>query len=196
MAGLLGALVFLFFLIFLDAGILISVLCGSGGLVAGYFLFRTNKPMKVELGGPEAAELQEALKEGEAKLAALRAGAKGIKNAAVGAKVEGIAVMVKRVLDQIRKDPHNLRNARQFLGYYLDATGKIVARYAELSAQGLQDSDLQASLRRVEGMLDTIRAAFEKQLARLLSDDVLDLDTELGLLEKTIKMEGLGEDPK
>jgi 5-bromo-4-chloroindolyl phosphate hydrolysis protein len=196
LAGLCGALVFLLFLIVVDAGIVLSVACGAGGFVAGLFLFRRRRPVEVQVGSPDEDELREAVKEGQAKLAELRAGARSIQDPAVGAKVEAIAAVVARVLDQIRQDPRTLKNARQFLNYYLEATIKIVARYATLSSQHLRDADIQASLRRVEGMLETIRAAFEKQLALLLSNDVMDLDTELGLLEKTIKMEGLTEDIK
>jgi len=40
-------------------------------------------------------------------------------------------------------------------------------------------------------MLDSIHAVFEKQLAGLMQDDILDLDTELTLLQNTLKMEGM-----
>ena len=193
LAGLLGAVVFAVFYFVLDLGLLLSALCGVGGLVAGFFLFPAAKT--IDLGsGIKPEELRDALAGGERSLAALRKAAKVIGDRSAATKVAEIAKLVERILDDIRKDPKDLRNARQFLGYYLDATIKIVDRYVEISAQGLSDASVQASLRKVEGMLETIRAAFEKQLARLLSDDVLDLDTELGLLEKTIRMEGLGDD--
>jgi hypothetical protein len=196
LAGLCGAALFLVFLLLVDAGILVSAACGLGGFVAGLLLFGRRPPARVEFGGPGEEELGEAVKEGEAKLAELRSSGRSIGSPAIGAKVEAIASVVARVLAQIKKDPRTLRNARRFLDYYLDATIKIVARYATLSAENLHDAEIQASLQRAEGMLETIRAAFEKQLALLLSNDVLDLDTELGLLEKTIKMEGLAEGPK
>ena len=194
LAGVLAAVVFAVFFFFLSPGsLVISAICGFVGLVAGFLLFPA--PKRLDLGsGVKPEELREALAGGDRSLAALRKAAKAITDKAAGAKVAEIAKLVERILDDIRKDPKDLRNARQFLGYYLDATIKIVERYVELSAQGLKDRSVQASLRKVEGMLETIRAAFEKQLAMLLSDDVLDLDTEIGLLEKTIRMEGLGED--
>lgn len=193
LAGLLGAVAFAVFFLFLDAGLLVSALCGIGGLIAGLLLFPAAKT--IDLGsGVGTDELRDALAGGERSLAALRKAAKVISDPKAAAKVAEIAKLVERILDDIRKDPKDLKNARQFLSYYLDATIKIVDRYVEISAQGLSDASVQTSLRKVEGMLETIRAAFEKQLARLLSDDVLDLDTELGLLEKTIRMEGLGDD--
>ena len=47
------------------------------------------------------------------------------------------------------------------------------------------------SLAKAERMLDDIQRAFEKQLSALLWDDVLDLDTELSVLEENIELENL-----
>ena len=78
----------------------------------------------------------------------------------------------------------------------MDSTLKIVDKYIDLSARGIKSADLVQSLAKVEELLDTIYHAFEKQLEILVKDDVMDLDTELKLLESTIKMEGLGQDYK
>ncbi|HTX72848.1 MAG TPA: 5-bromo-4-chloroindolyl phosphate hydrolysis family protein [Rectinemataceae bacterium] len=195
-AGVVGALLFLLFYLVLDSGLLLSLACAAGGVLAGLLLFGSGRRLSVKLDGVDEGDLREAISAGESKLAELKTAARSIHDKTVAAKVEAIASVVARVLGQIRREPKNLRNARQFLGYYLDATIKIVGRYVYLSSQNLKDGEIQTSLRRVEDMLETIRSAFEKQLARLMADDVLDLDTELGLLESTIKMEGLGDGPK
>jgi len=192
--GALGALLFLLFFVIVDAGLLVSLACAMGGFVAGIFLGRQGRDVELGLQGQAAEDFRAAIRQAESGLAELRARERSIPDKTVAAKVEAIAGIVDRAIAQIRQDPKLLKNARQFLGYYLEATTKIVARYSELSAQGLRDAELQASLRRVEGMLDTIREAFEKQFAKLLSNDLLDLDTELSLLEQTIRMEGLGTD--
>jgi hypothetical protein len=40
-------------------------------------------------------------------------------------------------------------------------------------------------------MLNSIATAYEKLLARLLADDIMDLDVEIETLEKTFKAENL-----
>ncbi|HUX41457.1 MAG TPA: 5-bromo-4-chloroindolyl phosphate hydrolysis family protein [Rectinemataceae bacterium] len=192
--GVLGALLFLLFFVFIDAGLVVSLACALGGVVAGIFLGRQGRDLELGLEGQAAEDFKASIRQAESGLAELRSQARSIPDKIIAAKVEAIAGIVDRAIAQIKQDPKLLKNARQFLGYYLEATTKIVARYSELTAQGLRDAELQASLRRVEGMLDTIREAFEKQFAKLLSNDLLDLDTELSLLEQTIKMEGLGAD--
>ena len=46
------------------------------------------------------------------------------------------------------------------------------------------------SFQKTENLLDTIEVAYQKQLEKLFEDDVMDLDTELKVLAKTIKSEG------
>ena len=67
--------------------------------------------------------------------------------------------------------------------------------FSELAAKNVNDVAIQTALAKVETMLGTIRDAFEKQLAKLLSGEVMDLDVELNLLQQTINMEGLGKTP-
>jgi len=68
-----------------------------------------------------------------------------------------------------------------------------VDRYVSLSSKNVSSEEMQALLTRAEDSLDTIKSAYDKQLEQLLENDVMDLDTELEVLERTIRMEGLGE---
>lgn len=138
-------------------------------------------------------EFQNALAEGARKLTTLKRAAERITDQRVRGKAYAVCDSVARILSDIREDPKDLRPARKFLGYYLDATIKVVDRYVTLSAKTVQTDEITALLRRVEESLDTIKAAYDKQLAQLLENDVIDLDTELDVLERTIRMEGLGE---
>lgn len=111
----------------------------------------------------------------------------------VPAKIAALCRTVDKILAEIRRDSDDLKRARQFLSYYLDSTITILEKYEKLIANPVRDEKIGASIERVEAMLDTIGKAFEKQLANLLSNDVMDLDAELALLENTINMEGLGD---
>lgn len=145
--------------------------------------------------GIDKDEFERALREGSRKLAALGSAVGKIPDQRVRAKGQAICDLAARIISTIRQDPKDLKPARQFLNYYLDATVKVVEQYVNLHRRGTESSEVGATLERVESSLDTIRAAYQKQLDQLLENDVLDLDTELKVLEQTIKMEGLGEKP-
>jgi len=107
----------------------------------------------------------------------------------VASKVVEICKTGSEIFDYLGKNPGDISKARQFINYYLDATEKIVNQYVELSARKDKTKDIEDSLKRVETMLDSIKETYTKQLHNLLEDDLLDLNTEITVLEKTMKFE-------
>jgi len=208
LSSIMGALVF-GACSFFSLGLIPSLGISFGVYVLALFLFKPrsdvpyishavknqpNRSVLLAQAGLTESDIIEAIKDGRTKLNEMRLLANRIVNPLVQYKVKQIGDVTEKILDDIKQDPKDLRQARQFLNYYLDATIKILDRYTELSSKRLANPEVQASLKRVEGLLDTIRLAFEKQHAILLQDDVMDLDTELKLLQNTITYEGLGKD--
>jgi 5-bromo-4-chloroindolyl phosphate hydrolysis protein len=143
--------------------------------------------------GISREEFDDALREGSRKLVLLRKAAARVSDSHVRGKAHGVCDAAARILSEIRQDPADLRKARNFLDYYLEATINVVERYVSLSARGVKTPEMQSALQRAEASLDTIRSAYDKQLVQLLENDVMDLDVELRVLERTIEMEGLGD---
>jgi 5-bromo-4-chloroindolyl phosphate hydrolysis protein len=190
LAGVLGAAVFAVFYLLVDVGLAVALVLSIGAFVGGFFLFVRKSPEVVD----RETDLRLSLEAGEKRHAEMKALARRIRKPSVLARIKEIDVAVEKILGVIRKDPSKLRPARQFLDYYLDATIKILTKYVDISSQDLKDATIQASLARVEGMLGTIKDAFDAQLAKLLTDDVMDLDAALETLKQTIEMEGLGKE--
>lgn len=165
------------------------------GAVGGGGKRASRPPLNVDLSGLSITqeEFESALREGSKKLATLKRAAERISDRGVRGKAYAVCDAVARILSDIRDDPKDLKPARKFLGYYLDATIKVVDRYAALATKSVSSDELSESLERAEASLDTIKNAYDKQLAQLLENDVMDLDTELRVLEQTIRMEGLGD---
>ncbi len=190
LSGILGAAVFGVFYLLIDIGLVFSLALGVVAFVAGFFLFDRKKPEVLE----KEDDLRDSLDAGDKKHSEIRALQRKIRKASVLSRLKEIDDIVERILAGIKKDPSKLRNARQFLDYYLDATILILTKYVDISSQNVKDPGIQASLARVEGMLGTIKDAFDAQLARLLSNDVMDLDSALQTLKQTIEMEGLSKE--
>lgn len=197
MAGVVGGGVFLVLWLVFALPMIPSLVAGVAGYGAGLLVFRrSSKSLEVAIPGVSKEMISTALREGGEKITELKSLSPRISAGTIRSKFDGIVEAAENIIDDLKKNPKDIRAARQFLNYYLDATIKIVTHYADLSEKGLTTSDIQDSLRKVESMLDTIHAAFEKQHARLLQNDVLDLDAEMSLLKQTIQMEGLGEEDK
>lgn len=143
--------------------------------------------------GISREEFDEALTTGSRKLVQLRKATAKVADSTVRGKAHSVCDAAARILSEIRQDPADLRKARNFLDYYMDATINVVERYVSLSGRGVRTPEMTAALQRAEESLETIRSAYDKQLAQMLENDVMDLDVELRVLERTIEMEGLGD---
>jgi 5-bromo-4-chloroindolyl phosphate hydrolysis protein len=127
----------------------------------------------------------------KSKLSEIEQSAMTIQRSEVRQKVQQICALGYNILDEINLRQDAIKTSRQFLNYYIDATGTIVTKYAELQSKTEFIPAAQASLDKVEKTLNTVESAFRKQLAKLYDKDVMDLDIELTVLAKTIKSEGI-----
>lgn len=185
-----GAALFAGILIFLGS-MPLAVAGGVAGLVAGSLIFKSRPRIDRSLlsQGITQEMLDEALREGALKVGALKQVGMRISSPVVQFKVKQIVEIAQKILEDVRKDPIDLKAARPFLNYYLDTTIRILESYAALSAKKVLDPDVMRSLKRVEALLDQIRLAFHKQLAKLMENEVLDLDTEMQVLQKSIELD-------
>lgn len=134
--------------------------------------------------------LKDTIDEGAKKTAQINSYILKIQNYTVKTKIRKICDISNQILNQIKKNPKCLNSAKRFLNYYLDAVNNILQKYVDLSIQKVKSDDMKESLAKVEELLDTIIASFEKQMGKLLENDVIDLDAEISLLENTIKADG------
>ena len=102
-----------------------------------------------------------------------------------------LCASAEKILAELRREPRQIDLARAFLTYYLEAAYRIVRGYAGLAGRDAQAADVRETLARAETSLDAIQQAFDRQLASLLEHDVIDLDSEVALLEKTVQMDNL-----
>ena len=194
-SGIIGACVLLALFLSQQMGLMMSIVLGACAFSGTYILISAFKPKNVlTFEAPEDVTpqlLESTLKDGEAKIKLLVQYASGIADLSVRKKVMDISAVIRNIYDNFKKDPKEIKYAKQFLSYYFDTTIKIVKKYVELSSQNLHDPAIQKTLLKAENMLGSIETAFEKQQAKLLSNDVMDLDVEIETLEKTFNAEDL-----
>lgn len=80
------------------------------------------------------------------------------------------------------------------MNYYLPTTIRLLASYDKLSRQRVKGENIQKTMFEIEGMMETIAAAFEKQLDSLFGDDAMDIAADISVMESILKQEGLSDD--
>ena len=184
-----GVAVAIFAFFVLDLGVILSPLLVI--LAFGGTLFVLSGITPKELIQEETTKASVAT--GTEKLNIILKLGKATGNPTMYARVTDLGNTIQKILSAIAEDPEKLKQADQFLNYYLDTTIKILTMYIDLSSKNVRDPEIIKSLASVSVTLATLKDAFEKQLVKLVSSDAMDLDAELHLLEQTINMEGLGK---
>lgn len=195
-AGLVALANFVFFYFLKDYSFLRSAVVAMTTFIAALLImvifFRRKeggeaKPADVSDLSPEG--VKRIVEEGRRKAGEIFSLSLKIPDREVRQKVQDLCDISKKIFDVFQKDPKDIKKGKQFLFYYLDSTIKVVKQYVEISGREVKTPDAVSALKKVEDTLDLIKKGFESQLAKLLEDDVMDLDAEISLLEKTLKME-------
>jgi len=162
------------------------------GIYIVLFAFRPKDQLTIDLGtGITPEMIQTLLRESKEKIRELEYLTKQLKDEKMRATIYHIISTVKKIYENIRRDPEKMKVARQFLSYYFDTSISIVNKYSQLSMQDVKSPEISKALMKAENMLNSIDIAFNKQLAKLLSNDAMDLDVEIETLEKTFRSEDL-----
>jgi 5-bromo-4-chloroindolyl phosphate hydrolysis protein len=174
-------------------GFFLSSLCGIGGIMltgSMLKLFDRAKQRRDEQQHAPERAAGEVVKEGMEKLRRISNYTRMIRSNDVAGKIREICKVGVEIFDDINKNPNKINKIKQFNNYYLDATGKIIGQYVELSGKPNKTPEAEQAIQKVEGMLDLIKQTFDRQLANLMEDNLLDINTELTVLKNTMKMEG------
>jgi len=195
-SAILGTGIFLFFNLLVDAGIVLASALGLAAALGGFLLLNPKKwdaelERLAQIYGITPDVIEKTIKKGVKKIRAMRKHAETIDKEPVKQSIDRICGTAEKIFQNFKQDPKDIKAARQFLNYYLDSTIKIIRQYAELSQKGGGSANAE-TLKKAEDVLGTIEKAFEKQLSTLYDDDFLDLDAEISVLNKSMKMDGMG----
>lgn len=196
-AGLLSGAVFIIFFIFLRTNILFSLVFTVIAYIGILLIIPTVKKVRISTDAKKFGITPEMIKEviadGQKKITDMKTLLARINNYVIQEKVKSIIKTTEEIFADFEKDPKDIKAARQFLNYYLDATIKVLTQYVSITENTVISDKAKQTLEKVENLLETLDKAYKKQLHKLYEDDVMNLDVELSVLEKTIKSEGLGE---
>ena len=140
-------------------------------------------------GNPEIDAL---LKERERALSEMHRLNDNIADEKISAQIDHLEEVTGKIIDQVVAQPKKQPQIRRFLDYYLPTTLKILNAYDRMDAAGIAGDNISATKAKVEGMMDTIVKAFDKQLDALFGEEALDISTDITVMENLLAREGLG----
>ncbi|RHP35665.1 5-bromo-4-chloroindolyl phosphate hydrolysis family protein [Lachnotalea sp. AF33-28] len=138
-----------------------------------------------------AKELETAIQEGQEYIRQIRLANDRIPGPVVSEKLTRLEHIVTKIFDYVQKHPEKLADIRKFMSYYLPTTLKLVQAYCEFDQQSVAGENVAAAKKEIEDTLDTINTAFANLLDSLFEDAVMDVSTDISVLETMLKQEGL-----
>lgn len=178
-----GAAVFALMMV-LNVALQYALVAGViGWLVAALVFSRKESDDKVNVDSSTRSEIENTIKTGRRLTAGMRQAVKKLSQVEITQEVEDLCRIAESMFDLLRKDPNDLRIVKQFITYYLEPTHKIIIKYVELATTRPMPADAVETLERTEKSLKSIRTTFLQQKEKMLSNDVMDLDTEIKVFE-------------
>lgn len=136
-------------------------------------------------------ETEKILKEGSDYIRMVHECNEKIASEEMSAKLSRLEVIVRRIFEQVEKDPDSADDLHKFLDYYLPTTTKLLHAYIDLDRQEIAGENITATKKEIEDTLDTVNAAFERLLDSLFEDTAWDISSDISVMKTMMAQEGL-----
>lgn len=114
-----------------------------------------------------------------------------IQDETISAQIDHLEDVTRKIIDLVVAQPKKLPQIRKFMSYYLPTTLKILNAYDRMDSTGIAGDNITATKQKVEGMMQTIVKAYDKQLDALYGEEALDISTDITVMENMLAQEGL-----
>ena len=149
------------------------------------------KPEPASTGNPE---LDKMIRDGALAVEEMKRLDENIEDEKISQAIRELERTSQAIFQQVREAPEKLPQIRKFMDYYLPTTLKLLNAYDRMSSVGVGGENIDGTKERVEAIMDTIVAAFDKQLDGLFGAEALDVSADITVLETMLAQEGLTED--
>ena len=152
---------------------------------------RQEAPKEAEKTEKIPPELQSVINQGNTSIAKIRQLNDAIPDERMSAQIDLIERLAAQIFDCVKAHPEKLKQIRQFLNYYLPTTIKLMEQYVTLQDQGMKTENIEDGMQKIEGLLDKVIVAFQRQLDSLFETDVVDITADIRVMEQMMASEGL-----
>ncbi len=169
--------------------LLLRALCGGGAAPAKASEAPEAEPKKPEATGNP--ELDKMLDDGRKAISEMKRLDDAIEDEKISADIRRLEASCQQIFAQVKASPDKLPQIRKFMDYYLPTTLKLLNAYDRMDSTGAAGENITGTKAKVENIMGTIAAAFEKQLDSLFGSEAMDISTDISVLETMLSQEGL-----
>ena len=114
-----------------------------------------------------------------------------IPDAELSEKMDKLEDVANRIFHTVAEQPQKAPQIRRFMNYYLPTTLKMLSGYRKMDERQVSGKNAQATRDQIRSAMDVVLQAFDKQLDALYQDDMLDISTDIDVMETMLRQDGL-----
>ena len=120
----------------------------------------------------------------------IRAANDRIDDEALSAKIDRLEQITAQILREVSDHPEKGEKMHTFFDYYLPTTQKLLDTYADFEETGVEGENLREAKQRIESTMDSIVEGFVRQLDSLYKTDVMDVESDIRVMESMLRRDG------
>ena len=112
-----------------------------------------------------------------------------IRDANMRERCAGLLRTAESILKYLEENPQKVTAARRYIDYYQETAANVLENYTELQETGLNTAEVRRLKKSTEETVEVLQEAFSLQFEKLMQDELMDLETDLKLLQENLKLE-------
>ncbi|MBR5596236.1 MAG: 5-bromo-4-chloroindolyl phosphate hydrolysis family protein [Lachnospiraceae bacterium] len=145
---------------------------------------------------PIQKELSLVLTEGKEYINKIRKLNDEILGEDISDQLDKMEEIIASIFDVVKRKPAKRGELRKLMQYYLPMTIKVVTAYRDFENEKVPSEQLEEGKQEIKVTLDKVIQAFIALREKLFQEDILDVSTDLDVLEAMMSQEGLLKEEK
>ena len=108
-------------------------------------------------------------------------------------QMNNLSIKCEQIFRTVSETPSKAPQVRKFMNYYLPTTLKMLANYRTMQQRGVSYGEMKEARETTVHGMNLILTACQKQIDNLHRDNMLDISTDIDVLEQMLKRDGFTE---
>ena len=152
---------------------------------------RREKASMIPLTGNQEAD--NVILRGQEMLKTIREENSAIPDETLSAQMDTLAEKCDQILRTVSEAPSKAPHVRKFINYYLPTTLKVLANYRTMQQRGVSYSEMSQARDSAVRCMNMVLTACQKQIDALHKENMLDISTDIDVMEQMLKRDGYVE---
>ncbi len=152
---------------------------------------RKEEASKIPLTGNEQAD--NVILKGQEMLSTIREENILITDETLSAQMDTLSDKCYEIFRTVSEEPSKAPQVRKFMSYYLPTTLKVLANYRTMQERGVSYHDMVQARDSAVRCMNMVLTACQKQIDALHKENMLDISTDIDVMEQMLKRDGYVE---